>query len=196
MKTQTLYMVDGRNRSLIPTICNKAGDKMIFLGGIHGSGKSYLCSKIYENTKTPFFTASELIGNFKKASLTNSKLIKNIDDNQKILVKCVDQIPHNKFILDGHLCLLNENQRICKIRKDVIQILRPSLILIKTSSPDEIQRRLKDRDGQDYNIDFIIEFQNSELDYANELASNLTIPMIEITDGSSLEQVYEMIRRS
>lgn len=168
---------------------------MIFLGGIHGSGKSYLCSKIYENTKTPFYTASELINDFKKTSYTNSKLTKNIDDNQHILIKCVKQITDNNFILDGHLCLLNENQQICKIGKEVIQALEPRLILIKTSSPDEIRRRLIERDNQDYNIDFIIKFQDTELDYANKLANELAIPMIEITDNSTLEQVYEVIRR-
>lgn len=175
---------------------NKVGDKMIFLGGIHGSGKSYLCSEIYENTKTPFYTASELISNFKKTSFRSSKLTKNIDDNQQILVKCVEQISDPQFILDGHLCLLNETKQICKINKNIIQRLKPSLILIKTSSPDVIQRRLMERDNQDYHTDFINKFQNSELNYAKELASNLTVPMIEITDSSSLEQVYEIIRRS
>lgn len=168
---------------------------MIFLGGVHGSGKSYLCSKIYENTKTPFYTASELISNFKKMSFKNSKLTTNIDDNQLILIKCVEQISEPQFILDGHLCLLNETKQIYKISKDIIQILKPSLILIKTSSPDKIKRRLADRDNQDYNIDFINRFQNAELDYANELSQDLNIPMVEITDSISLEQVYEIIRR-
>ena len=169
---------------------------MIFLGGVHGSGKSYLCSKIYETTKTPFYTASELISNFKKLGFKNGKLTPNIDDNQLILIKCVEQISEPQFILDGHLCLLNEAKQICKISKDIIQILKPSLILIKTSSPDEIKRRLADRDNQDYDIDFINKFQNSELDYANELSQDLNIPMVEITDSISLEQVYEIIRRN
>lgn len=167
---------------------------MIFLGGVHGVGKSSLCSKMHERTGIPYYTASELIRNFKKDSLTQSKLTRNIDDNQHILIECVEQIPEKEFILDGHFCLLNENQQVCQVDKSIIKRLNPSLILIKTSTPNEIRKRLIERDCQSYDVELITRFQNAELNYAQLMADFLDIPMAEITDSSSLEQVYEMIR--
>lgn len=167
---------------------------MIFLSGVHGVGKSSLCVKIHERTGIPFYTASELIRDFKSDSLNKSKFTRNIDDNQHVLIKCIEQIPERKFILDGHICLLNENQQICKIDKSFIQILNPSLILIKTSMPNEIQKRLVKRDCQCYDVEFITQFQNTELNYAREMADSLDIPIVEITDSSSLDQICKMIR--
>lgn len=169
---------------------------MIFLGGVHGTGKTSLCSKVHKRTGIPYFTASELIRDFKKNSLTQSKLTRNIDDNQHILIKCVEQIPKIEFILDGHLCLLDENQQICKINRDIIKQLNPSIILIKTSMPNEIRKRLIERDGQSYDVDLITRFQDTELNCAQEMAIFLDVPMVEITDNSSLEQVYKVIGRN
>lgn len=169
---------------------------MIFLGGVHGTGKTSLCSKVHKRTGIPYFTASELIRDFKKNRLTQSKLTRNIDDNQHILIKSVEQIPKKEFILDGHLCLLNENQQICKINRDIIKQLNPSIILVKTSMPNVIRERLIEQDGQSYDVDLITRFQDTELNYAQEMARFLDIPIVEITDSSSLEQVYEVIRRN
>ena len=167
---------------------------MIFLGGVHGVGKSSLCLKMHKRTGIPYYTASELIRNFNKDRMTQSKLTRNIDDNQHILLECVEQISDREFILDGHLCLLNENQQIRTIDRFIIKQLNPSLILIKTSMPNEIRKRLIERDCQDYDVELITRFQDAELNNAQEMADYLDIPMAEITDSSSLEQIYEMIR--
>lgn len=54
---------------------------MIFLSGIHGSGKSYLCKEL-NKYNIPTCSASHLIAKYKKEAYSSNKLINNIDDNQ------------------------------------------------------------------------------------------------------------------
>ena len=132
---------------------------MIFLSGIHGSGKSYLCKEL-NKYNIPTCSASHLVAKYKKEAYSSNKLINNIDDNQCVLIKAMNSLNDgNPYIWDGHLCLLNGDGEICRINSDVIIKLNPKIIITKVSDPNEIFKRLKDRDNQKYNIYFLKSFQ-------------------------------------
>lgn len=101
----------------------------------------------------------------------------------------------NPYIWDGHLCLLNGDGEICRINSDVIIKLNPKIIITKVSDPNEIFKRLKDRDNQKYNIDFLKSFQYEEIQYAKELSKMLKIKFLTIDDDFKIDEIVEIIRR-
>lgn len=168
---------------------------MIIINGIHESGKSYLCEKLKKSHNIPIYAASQLISEYKNALYNANKFVDYIDDNQYALVEMVKSIGINKhFILDGHLCLLNYKGEICRINDKVIIQLNPSLILTKISDAHIICERLKIRDSQNYEIDFLEKFQNEEINYAKELASKLKIKQLTVNDDTDEEKIIEIIR--
>lgn len=85
--------------------------KIIFVGGIHGSGKSYFCRKVHHSLQLEYITASSLIGRSKE------KQVQNVPANQDILVDAI----HSKlsrfqnYLIDGHFCLLTKSSEVEKV---------------------------------------------------------------------------------
>ena len=168
---------------------------MIFINGIHGSGKSYLCEKIKADCNIPIYTASQLISEYKNELYNSNKFVDHIDDNQHALIEKVKSIGINtQFILDGHLCLLNNQGEICRINENVIIQLNPTLILTKISDIHKICERLKNRDNKNYEVEFLEKFQNDEIEYAKELSLKLKIKQLTINDDFDEEKIIEIIR--
>ena len=98
---------------------------MIFISGIHGVGKTYLCSKLKEEFGFKAFSSSQLISQQKGKDLSNNKLTGDIEDNQYYLCKAVDELKEsiNMFLLDGHFCLLNETGVITRVLRTLLREL-------------------------------------------------------------------------
>src|SRR5262249_1164106 len=99
---------------------------VIFVGGIHGVGKTTYCEKLSSDLNLKHYSASDLI---KEVKRTNSvhKNVKNIPQNQDILLDAIDKCFYeNKwYILDGHFCLLNEQGSISPIPFATFQSIGP-----------------------------------------------------------------------
>lgn len=168
---------------------------MVLLNGIHGSGKSFLCDKL-TTYGIPIYSASHLIAEYKNESYTSNKFINHIEDNQLSLIEMVNKLECDEpYVLDGHLCLLDGNGEICRINREVIIQLNPKIIITKVSDPNEIFKRLKHRDKQKYNIDFLKSFQYEEIQYAKELSEMLKIKLMTIDDDFKIDEIVEIIRR-
>lgn len=89
--------------------------QVIFFGGIHGVGKSYFCTKLQNDFNVRYYSASEIIKQY-KTFLSTKKQINDIEmlDNQQLLVQGLNYIKQSneKLLLDGHFVLLDENDNI------------------------------------------------------------------------------------
>jgi broad-specificity NMP kinase len=56
---------------------------MIFISGVHGSGKSYLCERIKTAAGYPTYAASKLIAERKLSGFAPDKLIPDVAYNSK-----------------------------------------------------------------------------------------------------------------
>jgi len=85
--------------------------KIIFIGGIHGVGKSTLRKKITNVMDIQSYSASSLIKSVSDLNFPSDKKIKGINKNQDLLIDAVDKYidPNRYCLLDGHFCLLNQN---------------------------------------------------------------------------------------
>lgn len=152
---------------------------MIFISGVHGVGKSYLCKKVKSGLNIDTYSASTLISESKQKPFSADKLIPDIDTNQQYLLSKVNELRahDNSFLLDGHFCLLNGEGAVTRIRIETFTTLKPDAIVLLTEQPEIIAERRKSRDGITYDVGGIRDFQNEEITYAKEVAAVLGVEL-------------------
>lgn len=95
--------------------------KIILLSGVHGVGKGYYLKKNFVmSEKFTILEASTLIKRYKEADDAGYKRVKDISNNQDVLLTALlkeQKTVRNNIILDGHLCLLNSNGELECIRR-------------------------------------------------------------------------------
>lgn len=84
---------------------------IIFIGGIHGVGKSTVCQQICNKCNIEYLSASKLIKWSELSEDTKNKKVENLSFTQdRLVVGLRNAVQENKtYILDGHYCLLNKS---------------------------------------------------------------------------------------
>lgn len=154
---------------------------IVFIGGIHGSGKGAICSEIVRNSHFEHLTASEVL-KWNELSPIEAKIVLDIDQTQNRLIYNLNQIVKSEkdYLLDGHYCLLNKFEEPEKIPLNTFSAISPSKLILVTADPDLIEKRLHNRDSVRYSVDLISRFQNLEISYANEISLVMEIPLLII----------------
>ena len=131
--------------------------KIIFLGGVHGTGKGFLSEKLCSNLSLKYLSASKLIKWTEINSDASNKLVNNISETQERLTTALKAICEEKenYLLDGHYCLLNSSQEPTKVDFDVFSDINPVILLIVKTEPELIKGRLMNRDGKNYDLTLI-----------------------------------------
>ncbi|GFZ93929.1 hypothetical protein GCM10008018_45500 [Paenibacillus marchantiophytorum] len=159
---------------------------LIFVGGIHGVGKSTFCTKLSDNHGIKAHSASKLIAFKKNETFTKDKRIQDIKSNQMYLLEALDEVESNVFLLDGHFCLLDINGIITRIPEQTFIDISPRAIVVLIDSVKEIISRLQARDSHLHNHSVIKEFQDEEIGYAKIISEKLNVPLI-ILDSENRE---------
>ena len=150
----------------------------VFLGGIHGVGKTTVCKRAFIPAGYRCVTASSLIQAYDVRSDQN-KRVENVADNQSALIEQLvfEKKHHNRLLLDGHYCLINNKNKFEPIDIDVFRRINPSIFILLKDCPYEIARRLKSRDGKRWDQPFIEQFQKTEEQHAQYISHELNIPL-------------------
>lgn len=160
---------------------------IIFVGGIHGVGKSSFCNKLLENSNKNivYQSCSNLLRLYKELDYRENKKVENVDENQQILLEAIEKFMNdlNLYILDGHFCLINSKNEITNVPIELFEKIKPKLIIILKINAKIIRNRLKIRDKKDYSLDFIKKFQEKEIKRARYISENLNIKLKEIDLG-------------
>lgn len=158
-------------------LMHKTG-KIIFVGGVHGVGKSTFASMIKsKNSQIDSLSCSDII----KWENSAHKEVENVGETQNKLLRnlpyFIDQ--DKNYILDGHFCLLTEHGGIERVPIEVFETMSPSMIVVLKEEPNVICQRLNQRDSHNYSLELITEFQEKEIIYAKEVADTLGVPLEE-----------------
>lgn len=155
--------------------------KIIFVGGIHGVGKTTFCQAIASSLRLQHVSASELVYTGKQIYSTSSKQVDNIDENQSILIAGIEEtIDRDRWwLVDGHFCLLNRQDEISNIFFSTFKAIAPKAILILYDDTRKITKRLRGRDQKEYDYELVVSFQEQELEYGAHVAKLLNIPYIQ-----------------
>jgi len=148
---------------------------LIFMGGIHGVGKTTICTELSQRYLLSSFSASKIISDVKKQSFNSNKQITDIDENQDFLIQGIAQLEATSKIniIDGHFCLIDKKNNISRIPEEVFTRLNPILLIVVIDSVSKIIDRLQMRDKLDYTPLFVESFQNEEIKYAKLIAEML-----------------------
>lgn len=154
---------------------------IIFIGGIHGAGKGTLCKRVCDDLNLRHLSASEVL-KWEEISETGNKLVKNFSLTQDRLITNIEQIvkENERYVLDGHYCLLNKNNVPKKIDFDTFRTLDPFAFIIVIEDIQVIKRRLENRDKREYDFDLLLKFQELETQYSKELAEQLNKPHLTL----------------
>lgn len=169
---------------------------MIFIGGVHGVGKSYFCDRVKEVTGLDVYSASSLIARKKHAVFDGDKLISGIDENQQYLLQAISELRAStrNFILDGHFCLLNDIGEVIRVPRETFTALKPDVITLLMERPEVIAARRRDRDGIEVSIPEVDAFQQEERAYAEEVADELGVDLFVSTGTDDLARAIDFIQ--
>jgi adenylate kinase len=167
--------------------------RTVFIGGVHGVGKTYFCKNLVCRFDVAHITASELIGRYVKHQV--DKTVLDLEKNQLILAEELAryQTSCRTVLLDGHFCLLTATSGIQDVPLATFEAISPCAIILLIDSPEAIAERLSNRDSLMQSIELIAELQAQERERASLISQSLKIPMsvIEVTENleASIEKV-------
>jgi adenylate kinase len=147
-------------------------DNIVFIGGIHGVGKSTICRQICDDVKLEYLSASELLKWNDIRENAQNKKVNNIPFTQeRLILGLTNSIQKNKYyLLDGHYCLLDKENEIVNIPLDTFKLINPISLNIILGDITEIKTRLEKRDNILHDHNLLNRMQERELDYARQLS--------------------------
>lgn len=173
--------------------------KIILLSGVHGVGKGYFLKKNFaQGEGVTILEASQLIGRRKKADDAGHKKVKDISDNQRILLEELESERYQimgDIILDGHLCMLKEDGSIERIAETFFKEASINGIVLLQDEVENIVKRQMERDGSKLPSDIIKDIQEEELKYCEILFLKHNIPYKVIDGDCGYQQFCEIVKR-
>jgi adenylate kinase len=154
-------------------------NNVVFVGGIHGVGKSTICQHICRELNMEYLSASDLLKWEDLNDDAKNKKVKDISLTQNRLIAGLSNTIQKGhfYLLDGHYCLLNEKAEVVKISIDVFMQINPKALGLILGDIREIKSRLDLRDNKNYDFELLKQFQKTELEYAKELSLYLDVPL-------------------
>ena len=171
-------------------------EKLVFIGGVHGVGKTSLCDSLSQKCGYEHITASALIKQNNPALITGiGKQVEDPDANQLTLLHGLAKarINYSKIILDGHFTLINSKNNIESISPDVFAAINPDYLIVLYEEPEVIFRRLKARDKGSFSLDGIAAHQTAEILHAKNIAKQLNKDLYELNIEQALQKIRAII---
>lgn len=166
--------------------------KVVFVGGVHGVGKSSMCANAARRVGATHLTASTLIREAKQEAIAAAdKLATDVPGNQELLLKRFFERTSADtalILLDGHYTILNAKGEPVRLEAALFAALGVSTFLCIRDDAEAIAARLADRDGHGPSIQDVAIHQQVELDQAARVACQrgADVQVIEAFDTDSL----------
>lgn len=161
---------------------------VLFVGGVHGVGKSTCCSQVAQIAGCLHVSASGIIRREHAGAIAaTGKLVADVGGNQDLLVRGFLAFKRealgSSILLDGHFAMRNSSGVIEPVEIDVFKALGIDHLVCLVDEPNVIAVRLDQRDGQaSANLE-IADLQNAELQNARLVASTLGLPFTLLQSG-------------
>lgn len=160
---------------------------VIFVAGVHGVGKTYLCQAFASTTGLRHASASQLIKEERQLeSWGGDKVVSEILDNQDALDIAVNRIlkEHPSLILDGHFVLKKVGGVLEEVPLVTFDRLTLSAIILVENDSKLIAERLLQRDSNNAAGD-LEQFIQSERRAAMNTSLSLNIPFFLLHNPST-----------
>jgi adenylate kinase len=154
-------------------------NNIVFVGGIHGVGKSTICKKICSDLGINYLSASEVLKWKQIKPDHQDKKVSDIPYTQdRLIMGLADIVKSDEFyLLDGHFCLLDQNGAVYNVPEETFQAINPLSLNVILGDAEEIKMRLEERDYLPYSISLLQEMQDNEVKYSKSLSDFLNRPL-------------------
>jgi adenylate kinase len=170
---------------------------IIFIGGIHGVGKSTICQHICRELNMEYLSASEILKWKDINEDVKNKKVENIPFTQdRLITGLKNTLQEDKnYLLDGHYCLLNKDNEVVNISLDTFKQINPITLVLILGDITEIKKRLEIRDNKPYEYELLEHLQNSELTYAKYLSETLGLAL-NIGTQNDYTEMLNLLRKT
>ena len=152
---------------------------MIFLGGVHGVGKTSMCADLLEKYALKVISASAVIRAERERPASDSRTaVLNVGANQRLLIRGVQRLANDspgRYLLDGHFALRTLAGDIEEIDSDIFQTIGVSSLICLVDDPLAIAQRLAARDSEVHDVTAISELQAAEVRSAESASRTLRL---------------------
>lgn len=152
---------------------------MIFLGGVHGVGKTSMCVGLPEKFGLRVISASAIIRSEREYPSSDLRAaVSNVGGNQGLLISGVRRLAADapgRYLMDGHFALRTLAGNIEGIDADVFKAMGVNGLICLYDDPAAIALRLADRDGATHDASAISELQSAELRSAESVSRSLQL---------------------
>lgn len=173
---------------------------IVFVGGIHGVGKTFLCAPAAKYLEIRHATASQLIREEKGLqNWDDNKRVNSIDENQAALISATTRLRAggNRLLMDGHFVLRNTNGSLSEIEVQVFRDLQISAVLLLAADLDVVMNRLRERGDHSWSEPELRNLAKHEEAHARQVATELHLPikhLVNATQENFLAAVKEALR--
>lgn len=153
--------------------------KIIFIAGVHGVGKSSMCEEFSQRFGVMHKSASQLIREANAEAVTaGSKVVKNIQGNQELLIQAISKIRESgiTLLLDGHFSLINLDNIPTALPTNVFSDLGIDAVTVIHDDAISIASRINHRDEKSISVDQVATHQSLEISRAIEVSEELDLP--------------------
>ena len=159
----------------------------VFIGGVHGVGKTTFLDAMLKPLGFATFSASDLIKRHKRM-IRKDKTVSDITGNQEgLIVESSKEAARCRlYALDGHFTLLSSGRKVQPIPIEVFASLRLDCIILLSDSCGQIQMRLMSRDGTKWPKALINSFKREEERQATRVAATLKIPLFRAPETNTV----------
>lgn len=172
--------------------------QIVFATGIHGIGKTTLCSALSEALQMPLVTASSLISEARGHSQNPEKLNSEIEENALHFKRAVQELSrvHERLLIDGHTVLLTNSGVPHRVSRAIFEELPITCFLILYNEVGLVRSRLASTGILKLSEQFLAEFQNEELLYALSLAGNMQSDVVVARASEDPQSIAERLLRT
>jgi len=163
---------------------------IIFVGGVHAVGKTFVLKPVCESLGIRHTTASQLIREQRGASSwTNSRQVSDIDENQQALITAVQRLGNegDRVVLDGHFVLRQSIGVHEKISLDTFKQLMVRGALVLEAPSAIIMTRLLQRNDATWDETEVEVFAQQEREHAEFVCQRLSVPLTRLSSPSETD---------
>jgi len=153
--------------------------RIVFIGGIHGVGKTLFSERASKVVGVPRLSASTLITEQRKAPAAICKRVGNVGSNQTALIEAIESHPlqAKRIVLDGHFCVFDSSGSIVTVPTETFRRLSPVALVVLLEDVEVIQQRLRERDKGEFSVKVLTDLQNAERKHAEVVSRTLKVPL-------------------
>jgi adenylate kinase len=178
---------------------------IVFVGGVHGAGKTTICRLIAEAYPAVHVTAGALIREAVDAGHivtvgAQDKAVPDVDANQAVLLTALEVYRTRTaedvrlLLLDGHFSLTDAGGTLVDVPLAVFREIGPCAVLLVETDPATVHQRLAVRAVDAPSPETIARMGSRERECAATIADALDIPIWVVGgDGSAEEAAHTAI---